>query len=83
MNVSLLEAEDHAPGDKAVPGIEQTDLATLVKHREQTQADTSLGEVYQQFQTDQQDSDRLIWWNSGELVSVFVISSTAMFVQDN
>jgi sugar porter (SP) family MFS transporter len=28
-------------------------------------------------------SDRLIWWNSGELVSVFVISSTAMFVQDN
>ncbi|MGO8696833.1 MAG: sensor histidine kinase [Limisphaerales bacterium] len=55
MNVSLLEAEGHAHGDKSTPGIEQTDLTTLVKHRERTQASTSLGEVYQQFQTDQQD----------------------------
>ena len=40
MNVSLLEAEGHAHGDKSTPGIEQTDLTTLVKHRERTQAST-------------------------------------------
>jgi signal transduction histidine kinase len=36
-------------------GIEQTDLITLVKHQEQTEAGVPLGQAYQQFQTHQHD----------------------------
>jgi hypothetical protein len=41
-----LEAEGQTHGEKAAAGIEQTDLAALVKPWEQTQAGTSLGEVH-------------------------------------
>ena len=54
MNVSLLQSE--SPGREAeAQGIEQTDLLTLVKHQERADAGTSLGKVYQQFQTHQHD----------------------------
>jgi signal transduction histidine kinase len=54
MNVNLVGPED--PGhEKETPGIEQTDLFKLVKHQERAEAGASLGEVYQQFQTHQQD----------------------------
>jgi signal transduction histidine kinase len=54
MNVNLLESE-HPGHEKEAPGIEQTDLLSLVKHQEQADAGASLGQVYQQFQTHQQD----------------------------
>jgi signal transduction histidine kinase len=54
MNVNLLALE-HPGHEKEAPGIEQTDLVTLVKHQERADAGASLGEVYQQFQTHQQD----------------------------
>ena len=41
--------------DGKEPGIEQTDLITLVKHHEQTLAEARLGQVYHEFETHQQD----------------------------
>ena len=37
------------------PGVEQTDLITLVKHREQTAAGVPMEQVYQQFQANKHD----------------------------
>jgi signal transduction histidine kinase len=54
MNVNLLESE-HPGHEKETPGIEQTDLISLVKHQERAEAGASMGEVYQEFQTHQQD----------------------------
>jgi signal transduction histidine kinase len=54
MNVNLVESEK--PGhEKEAPGVEQTDLFSLVKHQERADGGASLGDVYQQFQTHQQD----------------------------
>jgi signal transduction histidine kinase len=54
VNVNLLGVD--TPGREVeAPGIEQTDLLTLVKHQERVEADTTLGQVYQQFQTHKQD----------------------------
>ncbi len=54
MQVSLLESE--SPGrDVKTPGVEQTDLNSLVRHQERCGVSTSLGQVYQQFQSHQQD----------------------------
>jgi signal transduction histidine kinase len=54
MNVNLLDSEGGGR-DGNSQGIEQTDLLGLVKHQEQAEAGISLGQVYQQFQTHQQD----------------------------
>jgi signal transduction histidine kinase len=54
MNINLLETASPARDGEA-PGIERTDLFSLVKHQERAEAGTSLGEVYQQFQSHQQD----------------------------
>ena len=54
MNVNLLE-ESVAGKEVETPGVEQTDLESLVKHREQAQAGDTLGQVYQQFQAHEQD----------------------------
>jgi signal transduction histidine kinase len=54
MNVNLLESACTGR-EKESPGIEQTDLCSLVKHQERADGDTPLGEVYRQFETHQQD----------------------------
>ena len=46
---------ESAAHEKEAPGIEQTDLVSLVKYEERAEAGASLGEVHQQFQTHQQD----------------------------
>jgi signal transduction histidine kinase len=54
MNVNLLEPE-YTGHEKEAPGIEQTDLVSLVKHQEKAEAGATLAEVYKQFETHQQD----------------------------
>jgi signal transduction histidine kinase len=54
MHVNVLDSE--ISGQEATsPGIEQTDLSSLVKHQERAEAGAALGQVYQQFQTHQED----------------------------
>jgi hypothetical protein len=54
MNVSALSPPSPSKEIEA-PGIEQTDLRSLVKHQERAQASATLGQVYQQFQTHPHD----------------------------
>jgi len=54
MHVNALELDSLAHEAKT-PGVEQTDLATLVKHQEWVEANTRLDEVYQRFNSLDQD----------------------------
>ncbi len=51
------------------PSIEGTDLVNLVKHREQTDADTTLEEVYQQFSIHNQEYCAVM--DAGRVVGLF------------
>ena len=57
-NLAIMQVNgfEVLPGvDANTPSVEQTDLITLVRHRESVEATAHLGEVYRRFQSHEQD----------------------------